>query len=51
MSAIWKASKVHQGIIVCWEKPKTGQPGQNAEKIQKTVKKITTAMDYDKCKK
>ena len=50
MLAIWKASKVHQGTILCWEKPETAQGGQNLEKFKNPSKIITTAKDYDNCK-
>ena len=33
MLAIWKAFKVHQGMIIYWEKPKTVQQGENPEKF------------------
>ena len=45
MSAIWKALKVHQGIIFCWENPKTVQGGHNPDKMLKSInKKFTKAI-------
>ena len=39
MLALWKALRFHKGIIICRERPKSVQQGQNPEKIQKSVKK------------
>ena len=51
MLPIWKALKVHQDVIFCWENPKAVQGGHNPEKNKKSVKKIIKAMEHEKCKK